>query len=54
MDQKRTENESLLNAKKAEKKQIQRNQERTVDESLFKPKEAERKQKKTEKKKVQN
>ena len=34
-----------MNAKKAEKKQIQRNQERTVDESLFKPKEAERKQK---------
>ena len=40
-----------MNAKKAEKKEIQRNKERTVDESLFKPKEAERKQKKLKKRK---
>ena len=31
------ETESLLKAKEAKKKQIQRNQERTVDESLLKP-----------------
>ena len=36
---KRTENEFLLNAKEAKKKQIQMNQERAEDESLFKAKE---------------
>ena len=40
---KKTDNESLLKAKEAKKKQIQMNQERVEDESLFKAKKVDRK-----------